>query len=199
MALSDLGLDLRRLPAPLPIWHAPVDREAWSAAARGVAEQGGRLVSLWGIDRDTGAGGAAVCAAYAVLDGLAWLELPVHPTRSFPDLAPIFPSANRMQRAITDLSGLAAEGAGDSRPWLDHGVWALPVAPLSYGNSSRLAGSAVLPTDYPFVRVEGDGVHEIAVGPVHAGIIEPGHFRFQCHGEEILHLEVVLGYQHRGV
>jgi len=50
-----------------------------------------------------------------------------------------------------------------------------------------------------FFRIEGDEVHEVAVGPVHAGVIEPGHFRFQCHGEEVLHLEIALGYQHRGV
>ena len=50
-----------------------------------------------------------------------------------------------------------------------------------------------------FFQVAGEEVHEVAVGPVHAGIIEPGHFRFQCHGEEVLHLEISLGYQHRGV
>src|SRR4029077_15104156 len=50
-----------------------------------------------------------------------------------------------------------------------------------------------------FFRVDGREVHEVAVGPVHAGVIEPGHFRFQCAGEEVLHLEIALGYQHRGV
>ncbi len=50
-----------------------------------------------------------------------------------------------------------------------------------------------------FFRVEGEEVHEVAVGPVHAGVIEPGHFRFQCHGEDVFHLEISLGYQHRGV
>jgi Ni,Fe-hydrogenase III large subunit len=52
---------------------------------------------------------------------------------------------------------------------------------------------------YSFYRVEGEEVHEVGVGPVHAGVIEPGHFRFQCHGEEILHLEIQLGYQHRNL
>ncbi|NTV28690.1 MAG: hydrogenase [Candidatus Omnitrophica bacterium] len=52
---------------------------------------------------------------------------------------------------------------------------------------------------HPFFAIDGDEVHEVGVGPVHAGIIEPGHFRFQCHGEEIIHLEVQLGYQHRGI
>jgi len=55
-----------------------------------------------------------------------------------------------------------------------------------------------IPGEYPFYRVDGEEVHEVAVGPVHAGVIEPGHFRFQCHGEEVLHLEIALGYQHRG-
>jgi Ni,Fe-hydrogenase III large subunit len=50
-----------------------------------------------------------------------------------------------------------------------------------------------------YFRIEGEEIHEVAVGPVHAGVIEPGHFRFQCHGEEVLHLEISLGYQHRGV
>src|SRR5439155_23673114 len=57
----------------------------------------------------------------------------------------------------------------------------------------------VIPGNYPFYRVEGEEVHEVAVGAVHAGIIDPGHFRFQCHVEDVLHLEILLGYHHRGV
>ena len=60
-------------------------------------------------------------------------------------------------------------------------------------------GGGLLPGVMDFYRVEGDEVHEVAVGPVHAGIIEPGHFRFQCHGEEVFHLEIALGFQHRGI
>ena len=56
-----------------------------------------------------------------------------------------------------------------------------------------------IPGNYPYFQIEGESIHEVAVGPVHAGIIEPGHFRFQCAGEEVLHLEIQLGYQHRGV
>jgi len=59
--------------------------------------------------------------------------------------------------------------------------------------------SQAIPGNYPFFTVEGEAVHEVAVGPVHAGIIEPGHFRFQCCGERVFHLEIQLGYQHRGV
>ncbi len=200
MALSDLGLDLRRLPAPLPVWHALVERGAWTLAARASAGQGGRLVSLWGVARTAAAGGSAACAALALAEGLVWLELPIDEAGAgYPDLARTFPCAARMQRAVADLSGLHAEGSEDLRPWLDHGVWACAQAPLRHAGADGPAGAATLPADYPFVRVEGDGVHEIAVGPVHAGIIEPGHFRFSVVGEKVLRLEQHLGYVHKGI
>src|SRR5262249_55091767 len=91
--------------------------------------------------------------------------------------------ATRMQRAARDLHGIVAEDAADTRPWLDHGLW--------HGETQA--------ADYAFVRVEGDGVHEIPVGPVHAGIIEPGHFRFSVVGEKVLRLEERLGYVHKGI
>ena len=200
MALSDLRLDLQRLPAPLPIWHGRVDRDTWSATARAVAEQGGRLVSMWGADRHATAGGVAAFAAYAVLEGLVWIELGIEQEApGFPDLAPVFPCAVRMQRAMADLSGLRAEASHDQRPWLDHGLWAPGRAPLQHDADPTPSNVRTRPADYPFVRVEGDGVHEIAVGPVHAGIIEPGHFRFSVVGEKVLRLEEHLGYTHKGI
>jgi len=206
MVSADLGLDLRRLPAPLPIRHGRVDQDAWRAAARSVAAQDGRLVSMWGAERlpptvGNKAGNEAAnvaCAAFALPDGLVWLELPADDT-GFPDLAPLFPCAARMQRAMADLSGLRAQGSGDQRPWLDHGLWSATRAPLQSGGGAVPANSGALPADYRFVRVEGDGVHEIAVGPVHAGIIEPGHFRFSVVGEKVLRLEEHLGYVHKGI
>lgn len=200
MALSTLALELRRLPAPLPVWHAVVDRRAWTRVARTIADRGGRLVSLWGVDREATAGGHAVCAAYALPEGLVWLDLPIDAsTPGYPDLAAIFPCAGRMQRATADLSGLHPEGSNDPRHWLDHGLWAAGPAPLRHGSAPGPAAAGSLPADYPFVRVEGDGVHEIAVGPVHAGIIEPGHFRFSVVGEKVLRLEQHLGYVHKGI
>lgn len=199
--LPALGLDLQRLPTPVPIWHGPVNRDRWGASARAVAESGGRLVAMWGIDRGAAGGGMSACAAFAVLDGLVWLELPMAASAtSFPDLSSVFACAGRMQRAMADLSGLHAEGYRDVRPWLDHGRWS-GGSPLQHTNQTMGAGAPVgtLPTDYPFVRVEGDGVHEIAVGPVHAGVIEPGHFRFSVVGEKVLRLEAHLGYTHKGI
>lgn len=193
MAWAALALEPRRLPAPLPIWQATVDHAGWLALAQGVARAGGRLVSMWGAPQHA-------CAAFAAADGLLSVELPLAAGQAgFPDLATHFACATRLQRAMADLSGLHAEGARDLRPWLDHGLWRGGLAPLAAGAQPEGAAAGSLPADYPFVRVEGDGVHEIPVGPVHAGIIEPGHFRFSVVGEKVLRLEERLGYTHKGV
>ncbi len=202
MNIPGLDLDLVRLPAPLPVWHAPVDRDHWLAGARTIAAEGGRLVSTWGVDRrgDRPGGGFAACAAYALPGGLVWLDLDLDASApNCPDLAAIFPAAGRMQRATTDLLGITIEGAADTRPWLDHGLWPAGGRPLCERKAGDCAATPGLPSNYPFVRVEGDGVHEIAVGPVHAGIIEPGHFRFSVVGEKVLRLEQHLGYAHKGI
>lgn len=104
------------------------------------------------------------------------------------------PGALRLERAIHDLYGLAPQGLGDTRPWLDHGRWAMR-HPL--GLHSRPNEGAPVP--YAFRTAEGDGLHQIPVGPVHAGIIEPGHFRFHAQGETVVRLEERLGYVHRGL
>jgi Ni,Fe-hydrogenase III large subunit/Ni,Fe-hydrogenase III component G len=199
--IPGLDLALERLPAPLPIWHGRVDADAWQAAARTVAAARGRLIALWGADRSgQGAGGFAVCAAYALADGLVWLDLALAAeTPSYPDISPHFPCALRMQRAAADLVGIVAAGASDSRPWLDHGAWParFPLRERASASAAQSAGGEA--TDYPFVCVAGDGVHEIPVGPVHAGVIEPGHFRFSVVGEKVLRLEERLGYTHKGI
>ncbi len=110
----------------------------------------------------------------------------------FPSVAARHPPALRLERSIRDLFGLEAVGATDMRPWLDHGVWD-KAAPL---------GKSIAPRDggrYAFLPSEGEGLHQVAVGPVHAGIIEPGHFRFTANGERVVRLEQRLGYVHKGV
>lgn len=202
MTQPDLGIDLERLAAPLPIWHGRVGQDAWLAIARVVADAGGRLIAMWGAAPEAGES-ATACVAYALSHGLVWLEMPLASARAMPDLAGMFSCVNRMQRAMTDLSGICVEGAHDSRPWLDHGLWPSGARPLQQRGPGRAPEHAIaagsLPADYAFVRVEGDGVHEIAVGPVHAGIIEPGHFRFSVVGEKVLRLEERLGYTHKGI
>ncbi|MBX3614334.1 MAG: NADH-quinone oxidoreductase subunit C [Burkholderiaceae bacterium] len=215
MVLHGLDFAFERLAAPLPIWRARVAHDDWLRAAQAVAAAGGRLVALWGSDRRANAraggerhagdsAGFAICAAYATRDGLAWLDLALEgDSPDFPDLVPVFPAAGRMQRAIADTLDICARHARDARPWLDHGTWPAGFRPLRHDAPApaRPANErdAALPADYPFVRVEGDGVHEIAVGPVHAGIIEPGHFRFSVVGEKVLRLEERLGYVHKGI
>ena len=112
---------------------------------------------------------------------------------SFPSLTPPCPQLQLFEREIAEEFGLKPEG----HPWLK---------PVRYVRSwtgrdawDRSASTPILPAVGDFYRVEGEEVHEVAVGPVHAGVIEPGHFRFQCHGEKVFHLEIALGYQHRGI
>jgi Ni,Fe-hydrogenase III large subunit/Ni,Fe-hydrogenase III component G len=202
MRIPGLNLQWKTLPGEAPAALAAAGEWQWTEAARLVREGGGRLVALWGADhRDLAEDEDeySVYAAYAVKDGLAIVELLVPDSApSYPDLSGLFPAAGRMQRALYDLLGIGAAGAADTRPWLRHGAWPEGAFPLR-----RDFDAAGLPAntlaDYAFVRVEGDGVHEIPVGPIHAGIIEPGHFRFSIVGEKVLRLEERLGYVHKGI
>ena len=166
-------------------------------------------------------------AALALASQLVWITHRIHGDR-YPDVADLFPAATRMQRAAFDMIGVHADPVSDTRPWLRHGAWPRDRFPLrkDFGagdsrdaRTQRPAGAGDhrdarterpfgagdhrefdnLPDNYYFVRVEGDGVHEIPVGPVHAGTIEPGHFRFSVLGERVLRLEERLGYKHKGI
>ncbi|HVP09239.1 MAG TPA: NADH-quinone oxidoreductase subunit C [Burkholderiales bacterium] len=192
------GLALEALPGAVPAWRARCERGQWLAAAEQVAAAGGRLAALWASDERDAGGAFAAHALYATFEGLLWLELAATDTEGYPDLSGVFPSARRMQRAAFDMTGVPAHGAADARKWLRHGAWPADAFPL---RKDLAAGSKFPPEDdrYPFVSVEGDGVHEIAVGPVHAGTIEPGHFRFSIVGERVLRLEERLGYKHKGI
>jgi len=200
MKLEDFQIELNQLPGAMQVWHGRVDAEQWRAACRQVCDKGGRLVALWGSD-DSAGEGLAIHAALVVRQGLIVIKLPLAEGR-YPEISDIFPAANRMQRATRDLYGLVAEGAADERPWLRHAAWPADVFPLrkDFNDEPRTANHDPRPgDDYPFVQVAGDGVHEIPVGPVHAGTIEPGHFRFSVVGERILRLEERLGYKHKGI
>jgi Ni,Fe-hydrogenase III large subunit len=111
---------------------------------------------------------------------------------AYPSVAARHPAAGRLERAIRDLSGLEATGAPDRRPWLDLGHWDVR-HPLGKKENAQPH------PPYAFLPVEGEGLHQIAVGPVHAGIIEPGHFRFNANGERVVRLEQRFGYAHKGV
>jgi Ni,Fe-hydrogenase III large subunit len=135
-------------------------------------ERGRRVAAFFGHPHDGGTELVAVLAVDA--EGLlevatAWLS-----ARSYRSMTPDCPEVHLFEREIAEQWNIRPEG----HPWCK------PVRATS---------------GTEFYRVEGEEVHEVAVGPVHAGVIEPGHFRFQCHGEEVFHLEIALGYQHRGV
>ena len=198
MNVSPLGLAAAALPAGVPAQRVPVSSGQLLTACRLAWEQDGRLVALWASDERDRNRGFSIRVALEDRDGLTLLEhqLP-HPDSHYPDLSLIFPAANRMQRAAFDLVGIASD-ADDQRPWAWMASWPIDQYPL---RRDFVALSKWEPgqEDYAFVRVEGDGVHEIPVGPVHAGIIEPGHFRFQVVGEKVLRLEERLGFVHKGI
>jgi Ni,Fe-hydrogenase III large subunit/Ni,Fe-hydrogenase III component G len=181
------------------IWRGEVAATRLPAFSHAVKERGGQLVALWGSDDRHVAVGFGIHAAFLTSTGLAWVTsaLPAD-APAYPDLAHIFPQADRMQRATFDLLGIKAAEAVDGRKWLRHGAWPESEFPLRRDFDASQPSTAEADA-YPFIRVKGEGVHEIPVGPVHAGTIEPGHFRFSIMGERVLKLEQRLGYTHKGI
>ena len=185
-----LTSDFSGRPPPLP--HRPwprriVDADTWSALAAGLGEERWILSGLWGEES----------AVHMALLGGGTSELAVAslecPDGRFPSVARHHAPAHRLERTIGDLFGLDPMDGLDDRPWLDHGRWTVR-HPLGGRREPPDA-----PPLYPFLTAEGEGLHQIPVGPVHAGIIEPGHFRFTANGETVVRLEQRLGYTHKGV
>ncbi|HJU84583.1 MAG TPA: hypothetical protein VJ600_10260 [Holophagaceae bacterium] len=157
----------------LPLAQVPdLDLPAFHAAILDGVRQGQRLACLCA---DASHHLIAVLADDA--GGKLWAGRAFVEGGSCPALTPQCPQAHLFEREFLEQYGLRPEG----HPWLK------PVRHYA------------TPGVVDFYRVEGEEIHEVAVGPVHAGVIEPGHFRFQCHGEEVFHLEIALGYQHRGI
>jgi Ni,Fe-hydrogenase III large subunit len=146
-----------------------VDTAYWQEATRYIAAGEATLLSLWGEPGRV---------HMAVLDqSVVVLSLDC-PDGRYPSVGALHAPAIRLERTARDLFGLDPVGLPDTRPWLDHGA---------------------NPTAYPFLPAEGESLHQIPVGPVHAGIIEPGHFRFTADGETVVRLEQRLGYVHKGI
>jgi Ni,Fe-hydrogenase III large subunit/Ni,Fe-hydrogenase III component G len=184
--LSDLVAAGSPVEAHRPWPRVRVSEAGWRETVEQLAQGRLLLLGLFGEPQmvhlallDEASGGIAVAS-------LACRE-------RFPTVAGRHPPAVRLERTIFDLFGLEAEGGVDERPWLDHGAWGIH-APL--GGQPRRPAAA---DPYPFLPVEGESLHQIPVGPVHAGIIEPGHFRFTANGETVVRLEERLGYVHKGI
>jgi len=183
---------LTRFEAGSAVERAELPELAWgefeSALLAGV-EQGHRVVGLFGAAEEHSTRlylvladdrGARLAAGTTAIKGESW-----------PSLTPRCPQVHLFEREIAEQLGLRPEGHPWPRP-----VRRPPLAAFGGDAAAAPDGGANVGD---FYRVEGTEVHEVGVGPVHAGVIEPGHFRFQCHGEQVFHLEIRLGYQHRGV
>ena len=181
-ALTDRG---RRIEAHRPWPRIVVDVATWRQAIVGLAAGEATLLGLW-------SDGEAVHMGLIAEAKILVISLPV-PKRRYPSVGLSHAPALRLERMIRDLYGLEPEGLPDVRPWFDHGRWGIS-HPLGARRPPPATGSA-----YPFLEAEGPPLHQIPVGPVHAGIIEPGHFRFTANGETVVRLEERLGYVHKGI
>lgn len=177
--LTELLAKGERVAAHRPVPRVIVDANRWTQAVHALADEQATLLGLWG-ERN---------AAHMALRDSESGEIGVLsftcPDAHFPSVSAVHPPAARLERAMRDIYGLIADGASDTRPWLDHGKWP----------HSRPEARA----PYEFREAEGEGLHRIVVGPIHAGIIEPGNFRFHAGGETVVRLEERLGYVHKGI
>lgn len=139
---------------------------------RSLLESGGRIAALFAQNAKR------ISAVLARSDSTALSLISTEVNGSFPSLTPELPEVHLFEREMAEQFGIRPEG----HPWLK--PVRFPASPVGVTN---------------FFQMEGEELHEVAVGPVHAGVIEPGHFRFQCDGENVFHLEISLGYQHRGI
>jgi Ni,Fe-hydrogenase III large subunit len=186
-ALNDIAGKGRELDAHRPWPRIIIPSDAWRAAVKLLVDARATMLGLWG---DNGAVHLALTEEPPTSIAVFTVACP---DGKFPSIGMSHPPAVRLERAIRDLYGLKPVGLPDTRPWLDLGFWGV-TQPLGRARKGR--GSQ---PPYRFLPVEGEGLHQIPVGPVHAGIIEPGHFRFTANGETVVRLEQRLGYVHKGI
>jgi Ni,Fe-hydrogenase III large subunit len=164
-----------------------VDHTSWLRAIREISKGHGDMLGLWSDGADV----HMLLLDHESSDiGIVSIECP---NGRFPSVGHMHPPALRLERAIRDIYGLQADGSSDFRHWLDHGRWGVR-HPGAKPEPSEASGEA-----YAFLAAEGAPLHQIPVGPVHAGIIEPGHFRFSANGEVVVRLEERFGYVHKGI
>ncbi len=203
-AQQDLGMHLRQ--AGIDTWlHSggpklptlEMGAVDWGPAAAVAKAQNWRWAGSW-ADADAGRMHLYALLAqggeYLLLTAQAPLETP-----EFTSHTPHYPAADRLERHAQDLFGVIYSDHPDGRRWTRHQAWPQAWHPLHPAAGARTQGRTAADSSYPFTALRGDGVFEIPVGPVHAGIIEPGHFRFHAAGETVLRLEERLGYTHKGI
>jgi Ni,Fe-hydrogenase III large subunit len=176
----------RAIPGHRPYPRVETDVWGWQEAVQQLENSNWTLLGLWGEQNAVN-----MALIHEPFMDVAVVTLPC-PHRHFPSVAKCHPPADRLERTVSDLFGLEPLNGSDPRPWLDHGRWGV-------NHPQGLAVFGAIAEPYRFLSAEGEGLHQIAVGPVHAGIIEPGHFRFHANGEIIVRLEQRLGYAHKGI
>jgi len=184
--LTDLIDAGRQVERHAPWRRALVTPKVWNLAAEQLGAGRWSLLGLWGEP------GRVHMALLDEGRAIGVFSLECRDGR-YPAVGQHHPPALRLERAAADLFGLAPQNLPDTRRWLDHGQWGIshPLATTPGGPRRESA--------YRFLEAEGESLHQIAVGPVHAGIIEPGHFRFTASGETVVRLEERLGYVHKGI
>jgi len=185
--LTDQILQGERIRDHRPWPRVVVNSGAWTVAATRVADGHATLLGLWAEPGTVHMALLGEAAGDIAIVSLAC------PDGRFPSVGRWHAPALRLERGLRDLFGLEPADLPDERPWLDHGRWGL---------RHPLGGRAETPPSgapYGFLPAEGESLHQIPVGPVHAGIIEPGHFRFTANGETVVRLEERLGYVHKGI
>jgi Ni,Fe-hydrogenase III large subunit len=175
----------RRIAGHCPWPRVVVSEDGWRFVTSQLAAGHCTLLGLWG---DAGAVHMAVLNEREI--AVITIECP---GGQYPSVGALHPPAIRLERALRDLYGIEPVGLPDTRPWLDLGFWDVqhPLGARSDPAPER--------AHYTFLPTEGEHLHQIPVGPVHAGIIEPGHFRFTANGETVVRLEQRLGYVHKGI
>ncbi len=198
--LANADIDLTSVAGPAgPETLLELNPADWGRAAAVAATAGLRFAAVWGEHRPPE---LLVTTLLAGGDGHLLLRTVLPDSApQLPSQTPSFPAADRPERHLQDMFGVRFVDHPDGRRWIRHRAWSAKWYPLR--REAAIAGTPVAQTapdrSYPFAPIAGSGVYEIPVGPVHAGIIEPGHFRFQAVGEDVLRLEAHLGYVHKGI
>ncbi|MGR9051226.1 MAG: hydrogenase large subunit [Gammaproteobacteria bacterium] len=188
------------LSASVALAQIALSADAWGAAAELARASGARWAGVW-ADEQGESFTVYACVEYRGRYLLLRTTVPVD-TPELPSHAPYYQAADRAERHVQDMFGIRFTGhplAGQR--WTRHRAWGETEFPLRKDFPVQGTKQEVSPPDqdYPFLKAVGPSVYEIPVGPVHAGIIEPGHFRFQAVGETVLNLEERLGYVHKGI
>ncbi|NTV14128.1 MAG: hydrogenase [Desulfobulbaceae bacterium] len=189
------GLPVIKNGGALPLAHIPrLTPAEFAAMCKVRLTEGARLVACLAVPEGDGDAPLTLYVVLADDQGGDLLVIAQEPQREFVSLTPRIPQFHLFEREIGEQYGVKFVGHPWFKPLRFHSPW--QGESDAWGRDSQVHPQI---GEMDYFIVEGDEVHEVAVGPVHAGVIEPGHFRFQCYGERVLHLEISLGYQHRGI